>query len=140
MRFFGNLIWQLFFTVVIIIMFISSIKVIYLNLKYFNILKEGVITERMQQSDQSLPEVETADIVFNYTIKTSDSLIVKASSSRLMEQGDQVKFRVLGESGIIFEHNNYSFTSRWSVWDYLAPIFCILILLVAFIYFKKKFK
>ena len=122
-----------------IIILTSCIKIVYLNLKYFNIIKDGVITERKQQSDQNLPEVDTADIVFNYTIKTSDSLIIYSSSSRLMKTGDQVRLRFLGESGVIFEHNNYSFTSRWSVWDHLAPIVCILILIVTFIYFKRRF-
>lgn len=127
-----NILFQLGLITILVVLLLGSIKVVYLNLKYFNIVKTGKIIE-LNYSEGS--RVHGEQVTYLNTIITDiEKDSVYGGSQLLFSMNDNVKFRYRGEGGnIIFEVNGKKIGPKYDVWDWLSPF---LLIFTSFLIYK----
>ena len=127
-----NLIFLVGLIIVLVALLLGSIKIIHLNLRYFNIVKTGKVTE----IDYSVgSRVDGEQVTYINTIITDiEKDTVYGGSQQLFSINDKVKFRYRGEGGnVIYEVNGKRIGSKYDVWDWLSPF---LLLFTSFLIYK----
>lgn len=133
-----NIIFLIGFFVISSILFLSSFKVVYKNIKYFNIIKEGTIIDMRRPN--SLSTSPQSEPFLNTIIEDKSRDTLYGGSQNMLEKGDKVKFRYSGEKGgnVIFEVNNKVIGSKYDTWDKLSPFIIILFSYLFFRFIKYK--
>ena len=117
----ANIIFKLGITLIIIVLILSSSKVIYANLKYFNMIKSGEIIA-IEYSEGSRADNQRGTFINTIILSKLNDTIYAGSQDQL-HVGDLVKFRYIGaRGGIIFEVNNKKIGSKYDLWDWLSPV------------------
>lgn len=118
---FFDLIWRVMFPILLVILILSSSKVIYLNLKHFNEIKEGILIEIAVARRTS--EGETSQIKYmNQILLNTSKDTISGVTANEYKVGDQVRLRYRGQSGaIVFEVNDKRVSSKYDLWDVLSP-------------------
>jgi|GEM_PF-3518846 len=135
---FINNIFLLGFGLIISLLFISSVKVIYTNIKFFNIVKTGEIIG-VEYVKGSFSDNEKG-IYQNKILINKGKDTITGGSQKQFSIGDKVKLRYVGNSGNrIFVVNQKRVRSRYGIWDWVSPIFFFGILLIFYKYIKFKY-
>lgn len=114
------------------ILMLSSLKVIYINIKYFNIIKEGQILDvRNAENPSSDGNTHTTYCNLILINKTKDT--ISGGSQKLFRIGDNIKLRYRGKTGAnIYEVNGEKVASKYDIWDLLSPIVFVLTFILFF--------
>lgn len=116
-----NRLFQFFLFTILFVLFISSIRVVLNNIKYFGIIKSGKIIDiDYTRGSKSTDERGT---YMNTILTEGNKDTVYGGSQNQYKRGDKIKFRFRGIGGnIIFEVNGLKVRSKYDTWDYLSPI------------------
>ncbi|CAA0243872.1 Probable transmembrane hypothetical protein [Tenacibaculum maritimum] len=132
-----NVFFLVGFICIYVLIFLSSLKVTYSNLKFFNIIRIGKVigVEYYNTLNADLKGTYTNVIIED---KTKDTIY--GSTQKMYRVGDKVKFRYIGEQGgnVIFEVNNNIIGSKYDSWDVLSPFIILLFSYVFFRFVKNK--
>lgn len=127
-----NIFTSFIFIILLLILWLSSIKVIYLNLKHFGETKSGTIIDTDygigSQSDRE------KGTYLNTIITDIGTDTIYGGSQNRYDVGDKVKVNYRGTRGnTIFEVNGINEGSKYGAWDFLSPI---LLLFSSFMLYK----
>jgi hypothetical protein len=120
------------------VLLVSSIKVMYVNLKHFNVIKSGEIIyiDYVKSS-----RVDNQEGTYRNTIlidKKKDT--VYGGSQTSFSIGDKVQFRYRGEGGnIIFKVNNSIIRAKYDIWDWISPFLFLITLFGLYKFIKLWF-
>lgn len=130
-----NIVFQLGFLFILIILTLSSLKVISLNVKNIHTIKKGIILNSEYFDVDDGENLRGNYINTILLINKKDT--VYGGTNNILELGDSVRIRYIGKAGNkIFEVNNYKIASKYDAWDVLSPvllIFCLFLLFKVFI-------
>lgn len=131
-----NIISTAIFILIFILLFLSSLKVMYINIKYFNIIKYGSIID-IESIEGALSDNERGVYINTIVIdQTKDT--IKGGSQKYFSIGDKVKLRYVGKTGNrIFEVNDKTIRSRYGIWDWLSPFLFLLTLFMLYKFIKQ---
>jgi len=123
---------QLLLVAILLILLAASVKVIYVNIKYFGVTKSGTIKDvdygRGSKSSHS------KGTYLNTILIDNSQETVYGGSQNQYNQGDSIRIRYRGIGGnIIFKVNGVKVRSKYDTWDWLSPI---ILLFTSFMLFK----
>ena len=128
-----NIIWQIGFLLTLFFLFMSSTRIIYSNIKNFELYKSGEII-KINSSYRGPSSNGRKGTFDNLILTTIEKDTVSGGTQKHYEIGDFVKLRYRGKEGaVIYEVNGKKIGSKYDLWDWLSPL---LFLLTGFLLFR----
>ena len=121
------------------LIFLSSLKVLYNNIKYYNQERKGVIINVDYKNNDG------DNIRGTYQNAIKQNLFydtVYGGTKILLKIGDSVKYRYSGEKGgnVIFKVNGNSIGCKYGIWDVLSPFIVLIGIYISYKIIKSIFK
>lgn len=125
-----NIVFQISFFLILLFLFISSVKVVFSNIRNFNNIKGGVIIDVRYLR---YSEIGNEKGVFEHKILIQENDTITGSSQYRLPIGDSVMIRYIGKAGnIIFKHKGMKIRSKWDTWDKLSPFVLVFSIFMIF--------